>query len=85
MFTATWVVAGLVAVQAVIALAGMGGHDVDVPLFLGYLATEVLLLPAAVILARMEPTRYGSAILAAGGVVIAPLVLRLMQIWGLGG
>jgi hypothetical protein len=84
LYGATGVVFALVAVQAVIALAGLiGGHDVDVPLFLGYLATEFLLLPAAVVLARMEPTRYGSAILAAGGLVIAPLVLRLLQIWTL--
>ena len=36
-------------------------------------------------LARLEPTRWGSVILAAGGLVLAPLVLRLLQIWRLGG
>jgi len=84
LFGMTGAVFALVALQAVIAIAGLiGGHDVDAPLFLGYLATEFLLLPAAVVLARMEPTRYGSAILAAGGLVVAPLVLRLLQIWTL--
>jgi hypothetical protein len=79
------VVAGLVAVQAVIALVLLPGEEgVRVGLFLGYLFTAVLLMPSAMILARLEPTKWGSVILASGGIVLAPLTLRLIQIWNLG-
>jgi heme A synthase len=85
LFAGAWVVAGLVAVQALIAVARIiGGADVDVALFAGYILTAVVLEPAAVYLARLEPTRWGSVILASGGLVLAPLTLRLLQIWRLG-
>jgi hypothetical protein len=79
------VVAGLIAVQAIIAVSRLiAGAEINTWLFIGYLLTGVLLLPCAAMLARLEPTRWGSVILAAGGVVLAPLVLRLIQIWELG-
>lgn len=76
-FGAVAVVEALVVVQAVVALA-RGGSGA---LFLGYLASAVLLLPAGWVLARMEPTRWGSGILAAAGLIMAPLALRLLQVW----
>jgi hypothetical protein len=80
------VVAGLVAVQGVIAVVRLiAGADVDAGLFIGYLVTAVVLVPCGIALARLEPTRWGSAILAAGGLVLAPLTLRLIQIWHAGG
>jgi hypothetical protein len=81
LFVGVYVVAGLVTVVSVIGLARLPGSGVDGGLFIGYVLTAVLLLPAAVILARMEPTRWGSAILAGATVVIAPLMVRLLQIW----
>lgn len=85
LFAGAAAVGGLVAVQAVIALVRLAaGADLDAWLFVGYLLTAALLIPAAAVLARMEPTRWGSALLAAGGLVLAPLVLRLIQIWGAG-
>jgi hypothetical protein len=86
LFTGAWVLSGLVGLWAVVAVALIaGGHDVQVGLLVGYLLTALILEPAAIYLARLEPTKWGSVILASGGVVIAPLVLRLLQIWGLGG
>lgn len=86
LFAGTAVVAGLMLVQAAVALVRLAtGADVDGALFLGYAVTAVILLPCAGYLARLEPTRWGSGILAAGGVVLAPLVLRLLQIWTAGG
>ena len=86
LFTGAWVLSALVVVQAVIAVVRIaGGADLEVALFLGYLLTTLVVEPAAIYLARLEPTRWGSVILAAGAVVIAPLFLRLMQIWRLGG
>jgi len=85
LFAGAWVVAATVAVQAVVAVARIaGGSDVDVALFAGYLLTALVLEPAAIYLARLEPTRWGAVILAAGGLVLAPLTLRLLQIWRLG-
>jgi hypothetical protein len=70
-------VEALVAAQAVIALVHGGGDA----LFIGYLASAVLLPPAGWALARMEPTRWGSGIVGAAGLILAPLTLRLMQVW----
>jgi hypothetical protein len=85
LFLGAWVVAALVAVQGLVALGRIvGGAEVDVALFIGYLLTALVLEPAAIYLARLEPTRWGSVILASGGLVLAPLVLRLLQIWRLG-
>lgn len=85
LFAGAWAVAAIVVVQAVIAVARIvGGADLDVALFAGYLFTGLILEPAAIFLARLEPTRWGSVILASGGLVLAPLTLRLLQIWRLG-
>jgi hypothetical protein len=86
LFTAAWVLSGLVVAWAVIAIASIvGGHDVEIGLLIGYMITAVILEPAAIYLAKLEPTKWGSVILAAGALVLGPLFLRLLQIWGLGG
>ena len=86
LFTGAWVLSGLVALWTAAAVAGIvGGHDVQVGLLVGYLLTALILEPAAIYLAKLEPTKWGSVILAAGALVLAPLFLRLLQIWGLGG
>jgi hypothetical protein len=71
------VVEAIVLVQAVLALVHGGGDA----LFLGYLASAVLLPPAGWALARMEPTRWGSGLIAAAGLILAPLTVRLLQVW----
>ena len=86
LYTGAWVLSGLVALWTAVAVALMiGGHDVQAGLLIGYLLTALILEPAAIYLAKLEPTKWGSVILAAGGLVLAPLFLRLIQIWGLGG
>ena len=72
-----------VLVQAVLAIVAMVGGDVPQErlTFIGYLIVAVLFLPAAIGLALMERTRWGSLIVGGGAVVTAVLVLRLMQVW----
>ena len=65
---------------AVVGLAG-GHRPAEYLTFVGYLAMTALILPAGVILARMEPTRWGAAIIAGAAVVLPVLVLRLHQLW----
>jgi hypothetical protein len=70
-------------VLAVAAIAAMIGGDRphEVGTFVGYLMTFLGMLPVAGVLARMEPTRWGSVILTVAALVMPVLVLRLEQIW----
>ena len=49
--------------------------------FIGYLITTLCLPPLAAVLARMEPTRWGSVIVTVVRPVVPVLVLRLQQTW----
>jgi hypothetical protein len=44
----------------------------------------LLTVPAAAFMSLAERTRWGSAIVAAGGLILAVLELRLNEIWGAG-
>jgi hypothetical protein len=83
-FVGIGIVGLLVLAQAVVALSEWAGgtRPADRATFVGYLLTALLLPPAGAVLARMEPTRWGSVILGAVGLVIPVLVLRLNQVWG---
>lgn len=72
----------LVTVLVLVAVIGLfdGSRPADTATFVGYLITTVGLAPTAVILAKMEPTRWGSLILGIGCLVLPVLVLRLQQI-----
>lgn len=76
----------VLAVQAIVAVAvsvSPNGQAADEPvLFFGYLVTVLLLLPVALLLARAERNRFGSLVLVVGGLVLAVLVVRLQQLWG---
>jgi hypothetical protein len=62
-----------------------GGHPRETGTFVGYVITFVLLPAVGYQLARLEPTRWGTTVLAAAAAVEAVLVLRLQQTWvGLG-
>ena len=65
---------------AATALARLSDHNPDLATFVGYLAAFVIIPPAGVLLARLEPTRWGSVIIAVVGVVEAILVVRLQQV-----
>ena len=75
--------AGVVLVLGLIATVRLiaGEHPVELVTFIGYLLTTVLVLPAGVLLARLEPTRWGSVIGGGSALVVAVLTLRLVQVW----
>jgi hypothetical protein len=79
---ATALLGVLVAVLVVVAVVGLfdGSRPSDTATFAGYLITTIAFAPVAVVLARMEPTRYGSLILGIACLVLPVLVLRLQQI-----
>jgi nucleoside recognition membrane protein YjiH len=70
----------ILAGWAVAAWAG-GEQPAEAGTFLGYLVTLVCLPPLAGVLARMEPTRWGSVIVTVVCLVIPVVVLRLQQTW----
>ncbi|WP_433827115.1 hypothetical protein ACQP2E_34265 [Actinoplanes sp. CA-015351] len=72
----------LVTVLVVVAVIGLfdGSRPHDTATFVGYLFTTIAFAPTAIVLARMEPTRWGSLILGVGALVLPVLVLRLQQI-----
>jgi hypothetical protein len=80
------VVAALVAVQVGIATArligGAGPSESNrIVTFAGYMLTALLLPPAGAALARLEPTRWGSALIGAAMVIVPVLLLRMQQVW----
>ncbi|GAA4253981.1 hypothetical protein [Dactylosporangium darangshiense] len=85
LFAGVWGVEALVLVQVVVlAVKLAGGQDPaggDLVTLIGYLLTAVLLPPAGIVLARMEPTKWGSLLIGAAAVIVPVLILRLGQIW----
>lgn len=69
---------------ALAAWAGGSGPG-EVGTFVGYLVTLVCLPPIAAVLARMEPTRWGSLIVTVVCLVIPVVVVRLQQTWAVAG
>ncbi|MFC0503184.1 hypothetical protein [Micromonospora costi] len=84
-----WQLIGLVVLElallalAVVALVAIGGGERpgEPGAFFGYLVTLVCLPPLAAVLARMEPTRWGSAIVCVVCLVTPVVVVRLQQTW----
>ena len=72
----------LVAVLTIVAVIGLfdGTRISDTVTFAGYLITMIAFPPVAYVLARMEPTRWGTLILGVACLVLPVLVLRLQQI-----
>ncbi len=79
---ATALLSVLVAVLVSVAVVGLfGGHrPTETATFAGYLITTIGFGPVALVLARMEPTRWGNLILGVTCLVLPVLVLRLQQI-----
>ncbi|MFB9235396.1 hypothetical protein ACFFWC_07565 [Plantactinospora siamensis] len=70
----------VLGVAAAVALGG-GQRPGEPGVFAGYLVTLVCLPPLAFVLARMEPTRWGSGIVTVVCLVIPVVVVRLQQTW----
>ncbi len=86
LFQGLAVVGVLVLVQVVALVVGLargGGPDDGglVVTLVGYMLTALLLPPAGAVLARMEPTRWGSLLIGSAAVIVPVLILRLGQIW----
>ena len=79
---ATVLLGVLTTVLVLVALIGLfdGSRPAETSTFVGYLITTVAFAPTAVVLARMEPTRWGTLILGVACLVMPVLVLRLQQI-----
>lgn len=69
----------LVGTAVVRIVNGQRAHEMVA--FVGYLAAFLVIPPAGLTLARMEPSKWGSVIIAAVGLVEAVLVVRLQQVW----
>ncbi|SNT13470.1 hypothetical protein SAMN05421812_103326 [Asanoa hainanensis] len=67
-------------VAAAVAASG-GDRPASAVTFLGYVVTIVCLPPLGWVLARLEPTRWGSVIVVVVCLTIPVLVLRLHQTW----
>lgn len=83
---AVGVVAGLLAVQAVIAAVRVfGGAELpETSTFLIYLGVSVCVLPVAYQWATAEQTRWGGAVVAVAAVGTAVAVWRLQMLWAAG-
>jgi hypothetical protein len=70
-------------VQAVAGIVRLAGTDrtVDGFTFVGYLIGALLVLPAAAWWSLAERTRWGTAVVVAGCLVIPVLVARMFQLW----
>lgn len=79
------VVSLLAAVQLVVGLVRLargGEPEQGTVIFVAYLLGAVACVPAAGFMSLAERTRWGSVTVAAGGVVLAVLEVRLYDIWG---
>jgi hypothetical protein len=79
------IVSLLALVQLVVGVVKLAGgekpHDGTV-IFVAYLVGAACTIPAAGFMSLTERSRWGSAIVAAGGVILAVLEVRLYDIWG---
>ncbi|WP_455355145.1 hypothetical protein [Streptomyces sp. SYSU K217416] len=69
-------------VVGIVLLAGGEKPDEGGVIFVSYLLGAFAAIPAAGFLSLAERTRWGSATVAAGAVVLAVLEVRLYDIWG---
>jgi hypothetical protein len=77
------VVEALVIAQVAVSVwhLATGGRPRELPTFIGYLAAILIVLPIAGLLARLEPTRWGSLVATVGCLVVPVLIVRLNQVW----
>ena len=71
----------LVLVGLVVAKLVGGAHPAEQATLIGYLIAMPIVPVAAAFWGLLERTRWGPAVIAAAGLVMAVLVVRLHQIW----
>ncbi|MEU6059574.1 hypothetical protein [Streptomyces sp. NPDC046887] len=71
-------------VVGVVRLAQGAEAEEGTAIFVSYLVGAFLAIPAAGFMSLVERSRWGSAVVAAGGVVLAVLEVRLHDIWTVG-
>ncbi|MFF2652381.1 hypothetical protein [Streptomyces sp. NPDC058045] len=79
------VVALLAVVQLVVGIVQLARGEKPeqgTAIFVAYLLGAAACVPAAGFMSLAERTRWGSVTVAAGGVVLAVLEVRLFDIWG---
>lgn len=75
----------MLLVQLVVSIVLLLGQEAsgDMVMFIGYLATIVLVVPVAGFWGRIDQSHWGTAVLCGAGVTVAALMLRMSQIWSL--
>jgi hypothetical protein len=68
-------------VWAVVRLAGGGRPVGGMAVFIGYLIGSLVILPVAAAWGLGERSRWGPAVVAAGFLVSAVLIVRMQQVW----
>jgi hypothetical protein len=68
-------------VWAIVRLAGGARPAGGMAIFIGYLAGSLLILPVAAAWGLGERTRWGPAVVAAGFLVTAVIIVRMQQVW----
>lgn len=66
---------------AIVRLAGGARPEGGLAVFIGYLAGSLAILPVAALWGLSERGRWGSAVVAAGFLVTAVLIVRMQQVW----
>ena len=83
LFYAVALLEAVILAQLAVGLAALAesARDVDTVMFVSYLVTAVVLPPIAVLWAASDHSRWGTAVIAAMGLVEAVLCVRLLDIW----
>ncbi|GLY87696.1 hypothetical protein [Actinoallomurus iriomotensis] len=68
-------------VWAIVRLAASARPAGGMAIFIGYLAGSLVILPVAAAWGLAERTRWGPAVVAAGFLVSAILIVRMQQVW----
>jgi len=72
------------AITSIVQVTGVSFSDETI-MFVGYLATAALVVPAAGIWGTIDRSHWGTAVVAGGCATVAVLVLRMDQVWRLVG
>jgi hypothetical protein len=68
-------------VWAIVRLSGGARPAGGMPVFIGYLAGSLVILPVAALWGLGERSRWGAVVVAAGFLVTAVLIVRMQQVW----